>query len=358
MAGVYVHIPFCQRRCRYCDFYSTTGLAKREDYLRALQTEWALRKGELKEPIRTIYIGGGTPSVMQAEKVVTIVEMLRGDHTEEITVEVNPGDVNEEYLRHLRDGGVNRLSMGIQSFQDEMLQLIGRRHDALQAKQAVMQAYAAGFDNVSIDLMYGLPRQTETMWQEDIAQAMLLHPTHVSCYCLSYEEGTVMMQWLQEGKVQETDDETLNRMYDTLCQTLQTHRYVHYEVSNFALQGYESKHNSRYWDGTPYIGLGASAHSYDGKVRSWNVSDIDAYISGCLAQNLPREKEELTEEQIHTEQIMLGLRTRRGIDPSLIRDKQAVEQYIKKGLLREQSGRIVATQEGLHILNQIIVDLI
>ena len=359
MAGLYVHIPFCKKRCLYCDFFSTTLLERRNEYIAALLKEIETRKNEASEPIRTIYIGGGTPSTLEPTDIQAILNAIGTEQTKEITMEMNPGDINEPYLRAIKLAGVNRLSIGIQSFRDELLQLIGRRHNAQQAIEAVRMAQHVGFDNISIDLMYALPTQTMKQWKEDIEQALRLNVQHISTYGLMYEEGTAMTRMLEAGEIEAVDEETENAMYDYLCQRLQGAGFEHYEVSNFALPGYESKHNSSYWDGTPYIGIGAGAHSYIGVVRSWNPSDLDAYISGINAGTLVRESETLTEKDLYNERIMLGLRTNKGIiGVKQEANKGKLESRIAQNLLkRTDDGRIVATQEGLHILNRIIEDL-
>ena len=356
MAGLYIHIPFCKKRCLYCDFFSTTQLERREEYVQAVLRELEQRKDEAGEPIRTIYIGGGTPSTLSIELTTAINQLITSYQPAEYTIEVNPGDVTKEYLQGLRSLGLNRLSMGVQSFQDELLQLIGRRHNARQAIEAVKIAQEAGFDNISIDLMYALPTQTMEQWSADIEAALSLGIQHVSCYGLMYEEGTALTKMLEEGQIEAIDEDTENAMYDMLCDYLQQAGFVHYEVSNFALPGYEAKHNSAYWDHTPYIGIGAGAHSFIPPVRSWNPSDLNAYISGITAQNLQRENETLTEDDLYNERMMLGLRTNRGVAKSLIR--KDISAYIANGLLREtEDGHIVATRQGIHILNRIIEDL-
>lgn len=356
MAGLYIHIPFCKKRCLYCDFFSTTQLERREEYVQAVLRELEQRKDEAGEPIRTIYIGGGTPSTLSIELTTAINQLITSYQPAEYTIEVNPGDVTKEYLQGLRSLGQNRLSMGVQSFQDELLQLIGRRHNARQAIEAVKIAQEAGFDNISIDLMYALPTQTMEQWSADIETALSLGIQHVSCYGLMYEEGTALTKMLEEGQIEAIDEDTENAMYDMLCDYLQQAGFVHYEVSNFALPGYEAKHNSAYWDHTPYIGIGAGAHSFIPPVRSWNPSDLNAYISGITAQNLQRENETLTEDDLYNERMMLGLRTNRGVAKSLIR--KDISAYIANGLLREtEDGHIVATRQGIHILNRIIEDL-
>ncbi|MBQ7997089.1 MAG: radical SAM family heme chaperone HemW [Paludibacteraceae bacterium] len=359
MAGFYVHIPFCKRRCLYCDFYSTILLPRRGEYVDALLQEITERKKELNEPIKTIYLGGGTPSVLDSIDIFRILRTIGTDDAEEITMEINPGDADLKYLREIRQCGVNRLSIGIQSFKDDLLQLIGRRHSAIQAINAVHMAQEAGFDNISIDLMYALPSQKMSLWEADIEIALRLGVQHISSYGLMYEEGTALTKKKEQGELEVVDEDTENAMYDYLCKRLKKAGYVHYEVSNFALPGYESKHNSSYWNGTPYIGVGAGAHSYLPPVRSWNKSDMSAYIKKVNKGILQQDKETLTEKDMYNEQIMLGLRTAKGcmLSPSVDR-RLTVGNYIQSGLLREEEdGRIVATQKGLHILNRIIEDL-
>ena len=369
MAGLYVHIPFCKKRCLYCDFFSTTLLERREEYVQALLQEIKERDEEAGEPIRTIYLGGGTPSMLTAEQVQTILQTIGTNDAEEITIEANPGDLTQEYLSAIRTAGVNRLSIGVQSFQDNLLQMLGRRHNSKQAIEAVQMAQKAGFDNISIDLMYALPGQTIDLWKADIESALRLNVQHISCYGLMYEEGTPLTLKRDAGEVVSIDEDTENQMYDMLCQQLKNACFEHYEVSNFALPGYQSKHNSNYWNGTPYIGIGAGSHSYTANTRSWNPDNLDAYINGIMARDLQREKEELTEIERFNEYIMLGLRTNRGIDlktygvnGTLSRHYRDIIEKIldntRDNLLTETAdGRIVATQQGLHVLNRIITDL-
>lgn len=270
-------------------------------------------------------------------------------------MELNPGDATPEYLQSLRSVGINRLSIGIQSFKDHLLQLIGRRHTVAQAIDTVHWAQAAGFDNISIDLMYALPTQTLNQWRADIQIALHMGVQHISSYGLMYEEGTAMTKMRDKGLITSIDEDIENEMYDYLCERLGKEGFEHYEVSNFALPGRESKHNSSYWDGTPYIGVGAGAHSYIGRVRSWNPNDLNAYISGTYK----RESEILTEEDLYNESIMLGLRTKRGVlEPTTSQSRANYERLIADGLLnRTPEGRIVATQKGIHILNRIIEEL-
>ena len=357
MAGLYVHIPFCKKRCIYCDFFSTTQLARRAEYVEALLKEINARKDEAGEPIRTIYIGGGTPSTFEPTAIRRILTTIGTDDAAEITMELNPGDATPAYLSDIHAAGVNRLSIGIQSFQDDLLALIGRRHNAQQAIQAVHMAQDAGFDNLSIDLMYALPTQTMDRWKADIETALTLNVQHISSYGLMYEDGTVLTRMMENHQVEPIDEQTENDMYDYLCERLQQAGFEHYEVSNFALPGCVSQHNSSYWNHTPYVGVGAGAHSYIRNIRSWNPSDLDAYIQGFRSGNMVRESETLTERDRHNERIMLGLRTHQGI-PLTDVDAAQAETFIQRRLLRRtDDGRIVATQQGIHILNRIIEDV-
>lgn len=338
MCGVYVHIPFCKSRCQYCDFFSTTQLDRRKEYTDALLAEWEERK-IAPEKISTIYFGGGTPSLLDPNDVKRILAAISGTRPDmEITLEANPGDLSLNKLSKLRQIGINRLSIGIQSFNDKLLTLIGRRHTADQAREVVRLAQEAGYTNLSIDLMYGLPTQTMTEWEETIDEALSLNVQHISAYCLTYEENTPLYRRLCSGEFSEVDEDTANAMNDRLCDKLRAKGFEHYEVSNFALLGYRSRHNSSYWNDTPYIGIGAAAHSYDGSTRSWNISDLDAYIQAALAYNLHRESETLTPEQKHMEYIMLGMRTKEGI---VLNGKP-----------------IVPTEQDWHVLNRIIEQLI
>ena len=330
--------------------------------MEALLEEIRSRRDEAGEAIRTIYIGGGTPSTLEPEHIRQIIDAIGAPEAGEITMELNPGDATEEYLQAVQEAGINRLSIGIQSFQDELLRLIGRRHNAVQTIEAVRMAQEAGFENLSIDLMYALPTQTMDQWKADIETALGLNVQHISSYGLMYEEGTAISEQRDVGAISAVDEDTENEMYDYLCERLKEAGFVHYEVSNFALPGMEAKHNSSYWNGTPYVGAGAGAHSYIRNTRSWNPDDLDTYIRGIKNGDLIRESETLTETDLYNERIMLGLRTNRGItinsDTVSRRYLVGVSEYLKNGLLRQtEDGRIVATQKGLHILNRIIEDL-
>jgi oxygen-independent coproporphyrinogen-3 oxidase len=383
MAGIYVHIPFCKSRCRYCDFFSTTQLERREDYAHAIIAEFNDRLHLLTEPVRTIYFGGGTPSQMPVASLRMILECLvdgakrlqfsgrshgelqdASDHHHspdeigdiELTLEANPGDITPEKARAWREMGFNRLSIGIQSFDDDLLHLIGRRHTAQEALQAVATAQAVGFDNISIDLMYALPSQTMEQWQKDVQLALHLGIQHISTYGLIYEEGTALTKLLMDNRLQPVDEELEMRMYDYLVEQLTANGFLHYEVSNFALPGRHSRHNSSYWNDTPYLGLGAAAHSYDGQCRRWNIADLDGYIRQALAHQLSPEIEHLSDEDRHTERVMLGLRTSQGVAKADI-DMHKAKPYLEQGLLEDKGERVAATTQGFHILNRIIEEL-
>lgn len=363
VAGIYVHIPFCKSRCKYCDFYSTTLLGRRGEYVDAVIEEWAMQNAEdgVHDDVETLYIGGGTPSLLDVEDLRRLLGVLPVESAKEVTIEANPSDITHEKAKAWKAMGVNRLSIGIQSFNDDMLRLIGRRHTAEQAREAVRIAREEGFENISADLIYGLPHAMRNAAMEvlkrDVEELLRLEVEHISTYCLSYEEGTAMTRMLERGEIEEVDEDTENRMFDYIVEQLTKAGYEHYEVSNFARPGRRSRHNSNYWNDTPYIGLGAGAHSYDGVHRYWNPSDIDLYIKGALAHDFQREQETLTNEQRHTERVMLGLRTAEGIARSDVDEAKALP-YLQRGLLRTEGNRLVATTEGYHILNRIIEDLI
>ena len=379
MSGIYIHIPFCKSRCAYCDFFSTTQLSRREAYVDALCKEAKRRLATLNSkrstpnPITTIYFGGGTPSLLSPDQIARILQTIDAPQAIEVTLEANPGDLTPNYLRAVREAGVNRLSIGTQSFDDEVLRLIGRRHTAAEAKAAVKAAKAAGFDNISIDLIYGIPSQYSTLnsqlsaWEAQIEQALQLGVQHISTYCLSYEEGTRMTRMLEQGEINEVDEDTENAMYDLLVSQLKEAGFEHYEVSNFALSGYRSKHNSSYWNRTPYIGLGAGAHSYDGaRTRSWNPDNLEEYIRAQEMEETPHSEsastmatyETLTDTDLYNERIMLKLRTAEGIAINELHNPTLATPYIERGLLKQTPDkRLVATLQGIHILNRIIEDL-
>lgn len=374
MAGVYVHIPFCASRCSYCDFFSTLEMKTAgAPYVQALIGEARLRRDELDgEAVRTLYLGGGTPSQLP---LLLLSRLIKGLHEvfdlsalEEFTVEANPDDVTPEWCSSLASLGVNRVSMGVQTFEDDILRLIGRRHDARQVLQAVENLRDKGIDNISIDLIYGLPGQTFESWTRTVEQAIALEPQHVSAYGLTYEEGTRLWRQRERGEVKEVPEEDCIEMYKVLVEMLKAAGFEHYEISNFALPSYHSRHNSSYWDETPYLGLGAAAHSYDGKVRRSNPPDLRAYIDRIAAGGVACEVEEMTLWERYDERVMLGLRTARGVDANRLREdfgeeawnhfSREVHRHILAGnVRREGASRYVLTADGILLSDSVIRDL-
>jgi len=368
MAGIYVHIPFCASRCAYCAFYSTTLSELRSAYVSALIRELDLRTHYLNnKAVETIYIGGGTPSQLSADDLRRLLTTLL-THVDvadyEFTMECNPDDVDMDLAQLLASLRVNRVSMGVQSFHDVRLRQIGRRHTARQAVEAVENLRRSGISNVSIDLMYGLPGQTFDEWQQDVAQALSLRPSHVSAYALSIEEDTPLWHQLQRGLITETDEETMRAMYFYIVDGLKSAGYEHYEISNFALPGYRSRHNSSYWDSTPYLGIGAAAHSYDGESRQWNIADVEAYIAAINEQRLPFECEILNPDTKYNELVMTSLRTSRGLNLDAVDAARRsyclrqAQRYIRSGWLLHEGHFLRITREGIFASDAVISDLL
>ena len=358
VSGIYIHIPFCATRCIYCDFYSTTLRGKGEAYVKALAREMEERKDFLrKEPVETIYLGGGTPSQLGDACIRQILDAVaeRYDMSQvtEITMEANPDDIREG-----QDWGrVNRISMGVQSMVDDELQLLHRRHDAAQVRKAVTILKNAGIENISLDLMYGLPTQTLASWEYSIDELLKLRPQHISAYCLSVEEGTRMYNLVEKGELTPCDDETCNAMNTHLRQKLHDAGFEQYEISNYALPGFYSRHNSSYWVQTPYLGLGPGAHSYDGKnLRCWNLPRVMEYLKG----NRQEEHEILTETDLYNERVMLGLRTAKGVtlsDEEIEKKNQAIGLLKSRGLIRIEKNTLILTESGLALGDEVIRDL-
>lgn len=325
MAGIYIHIPFCKQRCIYCDFYSTTSQEKENRYIEAVCAELELRKQSLPDPVHTIYIGGGTPSLLNPASVKQLKECMDRNYRVmpdlEFTVEANPDDISPEWLEAMSRTGVNRISMGVQTFHDGHLKLLRRRHNSERAIQAVHLCQEHGFRNISIDLIYGLPEQTLEEWKADVAQAIALNVQHLSAYALIYEENTALWRMREQNKVQEADEELSLSMFEYLITELKNNGFEHYEISNFGLPGFHSRHNSSYWNDTPYLGCGASAHSFIGMERMYNTANIDQYIKDitrCREENLPYNEvchcEVLDRYEHYNDRIITGLRTAAGLD--------------------------------------------
>ncbi len=373
MAGIYIHIPFCKTRCSYCDFFTGTDISLKENLIRAICSELSIRKSYLKnEFIQTIYLGGGTPSLLSKDDFEKIFSTIHSNFSlaqcQEITIEANPDDLTEEYIDMLRTFPFNRISIGIQSFCDKELQFICRRHTAQQAIDAVKNCQKAGFTNISIDLIYGLPEQKLLTWKKNLQQAIDLNIQHLSAYHLTYEKGTLLYQQKKENKILAIDENLSNTMFIALVEKLEKVGLKQYEISNFSLKSYESKHNSSYWDGKKYLGIGPSAHSFDGVSRQWNVASLDKYINNVTTQTQIEEIEVLSEEQQKNEFIITRLRTIKGIDihefsllfGSLAANnliKQA-NKYLKTNLLDLTNNTLKLTRKGIFLSDNIICDLL
>lgn len=369
VAGIYIHVPFCQGRCIYCDFYSTTeGEEWKSRYVDALLAELRMRRDELPlARVHSIYIGGGTPSQLPARALAAILNevcrLFPVDSDAEVTVEANPDDVTPEWLAALSHTPVNRLSMGVQSFDDALLRLIRRRHTAQQAVCAVEQAARHGISNVSIDLIYGLPTQTMEQWQADVHQALALDVQHLSAYSLSYEEGTPLWRMLEQGRIEEADEELSLCMYEHLIDSTQAAGFTHYEISNFCRPGRHSQHNSAYWHGVPYLGFGPGAHSYDGmRTRRWNLSDLKGYVQAAGSMP-PHQSEVLTDDELYDETVMTRLRTSEGLSLDLLTASYRAycmaqaEPHLRAGRLEQAGSTIRLTRQGIFTSNDIISDL-
>lgn len=373
MAGLYIHIPFCKTRCVYCDFYSTIRFNLKDRYIQALCKELEMRKNYLKgEPVQTIYWGGGTPSQLQPADFQLVFDTISRIYgmadCEEITLEANPDDLTPEYLNALSALPFNRISIGIQTFNDETLQLLKRRHTAGQAIAAVHNAQLAGFGNISIDLIYGLPGETPESWQYNLSQAIALGVEHLSAYHLTYEEGTPLYGMLKDREVTEVSEDHSLDFFSGLVHQLSAAGYEHYEISNFCLPGRHSRHNSSYWCGVSYLGCGASAHSFDGTSREWNVSSIDAYIKGIEHGKRDFEIETLDRPTRYNEFIITGIRTMWGV--SLVQLEKEfeteflnyalhhAEKYLRTGALVIEKDHLRLTPKGVFISDGIMSDLL
>ena len=379
MAGLYIHIPFCRSRCIYCGFYSTTDGKWRQRYVDAVCREMELRPSAA--PISTIYLGGGTPSQLTGEQLqqlfiyINKVYDLTGGQTPcEVTIEVNPDDVTVEFAAVLQQLPVNRVSMGAQTFDNARLRFLHRRHTAEQVPQAVQRLRDAGISNISVDLMYGFPDETLADWQRDIDAVLSLCVEHLSAYCLMIEDGTVLYEQFRDESLEFRVDEELERqMYEVLIDRLTAAGYEHYEISNFARPGFRSRHNSSYWNDTPYIGLGAAAHSYTVLggfaaepygVRSWNIADIRQYVEAIQRGETPCEREIIDADTHYNDRITVALRTCDGLNLDTLSDKyrnyclREAQRFIDDGLLRFDGHHLVLTRKGLFVSDYIMSSLV
>ena len=384
MAGLYIHIPFCESRCIYCGFYSTTLAEMKAQYVEAVCREMEMRGSipgiggkEGFENLETVYLGGGTPSQLSPALLQRFFDCL-SQHADlssmrEITMECNPDDLTDEYVEALRQLPVNRVSMGAQTFSDDRLRFLHRRHTARQVTEAVERLRRIGIRNISIDLMFGFPGETLADWEEDIRQALALQVEHISAYSLMYEEGTALHRMLQQGKISETDEDTYLKMYETLIDRLTAADFEHYEISNFARRteeagNFRSKHNSSYWNGTPYIGLGAAAHSYDIDNRWWNVSDVREYIRRISeGGDAVEEREVLDSGTRYDDMVMTALRTADGLRVDAVEERfgtamkdhlmRNAQPHLEAGRLQLSDGTLSLTRQGLFVSDSIMSDL-
>jgi oxygen-independent coproporphyrinogen-3 oxidase len=369
MAGIYLHIPFCRQACHYCNFHFSTSLNRKNDFISALLKEIGTRQDYIGgESVGTVYFGGGTPSLLATEDIESILQELRSRFSlvegTEITLEANPDDITTARLGAWRQAGINRLSIGVQSFFEDDLRWMNRAHDARQALDCIRLAQEEGFDNISIDLIYGGPTLPDDRWQQNVEQAISMNIPHLSCYALTVEPRTALDTLIKKHKLTDVSPDDQARQFLLLMDWTAAAGYEHYEISNFARPGHRSRHNSAYWQGKKYLGLGPSAHSYNGSSREWNVANNAQYIA---APGLVREKEELTADQQLNEYIMIALRTIEGIDLATFAQRfgylkeedllKRTEKYIRNATIRNNSGWLQLTKEGKLLADGIAGDL-
>ena len=361
MAGIYIHIPFCKQKCHYCNFFSVATTRWKMPYIKALLKEIEMRKDYLEgETVKTIYLGGGTPSLLHISDIALIIEHITSsfniDPQVEITLEANPDDIDIDKAREWKDTHINRLSIGVQSFFDDDLQYLNRVHNSAQVFRALDDARKAGFDNLTIDLIYGIPTLTDEKWIKNLDYFFSLNIPHLSAYSLTVEQKTPLELLIRKGKYAGVDEQQSIGHFKILLEQVRKNGFIHYEISNFALEGYYSRHNSLYWLGGHYLGLGASAHSYNGNSRQWNVSNITKYIQLDDFHTTVEEKEVLTEDQKYNEYIMTSLRTVWGCDTTHILNVfgsafeshfiRIVSQYVEKNHLYKEGTKYFLTDEG------------
>jgi len=354
MAGIYLHIPFCKSKCGYCGFYSLPSIKLKDRFLEALKQEIDQRADYLHGvTVGTIYFGGGTPSLLDANEIRDLMKRI-SDHFDlaknpEITLEANPDTLSLEYLQALHNIGINRLSIGIQSFFDNDLQYLGRKHNAEHARQCLVWAKQAGFENLSLDLIYGLPTSSADQWNSNLDLFFEAEIPHLSAYALTLEPNSILTKQIELGKAVPVNEDDALRDYDILCRRAAENGFLHYEISNFCRRGMHSKHNASYWFGTPYLGLGPSAHSFDDASRQWNVASVESYLD---TEHRNAGRETLTSEQTYNEYVMLRLRTHWGIDLKWLK-REMGERYSahceQQALPLIQQGRITQTREFLYL---------
>ncbi|HET6245630.1 MAG: radical SAM family heme chaperone HemW [Bacteroidetes bacterium] len=363
MAGLYIHIPFCKQACNYCDFHFSTTLKHKDDFLKALIKEIAMQKlffGENKNQLNTVYFGGGTPSLLSEHEINSIFDAIENNFTvasnAEITLEANPDDLTREKLRQFNATPINRLSIGIQSFRNDDLKFMNRAHSSQMALTCVKDAIDLGFHNISIDLIYGIPGLSIQNWIENLHQAFAMNVQHISAYCLTVEPKTPLDNFIKKGKISSPDEELAAQHFETMVDEMEQNGFIQYEISNFCKKGYQSRHNSNYWTGEKYLGLGPSAHSFNGEYRQWNINKNGVYIKAINEDKIPFEKEVLTRNKRFNEYVLTSLRTREGADLNVIQNKFGQEysnhclKENTKHLSREHTtfleNKICLTQTG------------
>lgn len=358
MAGIYIHIPFCRKACHYCNFHFSTSTGNIAAMVHAIAKEALLRKDYINENISTIYFGGGTPSLLQIADCRFLIDTIRRefviDGDTEITIETNPDDITAEKLAAWKETGINRLSIGVQSFFQEDLQWMNRAHTAKQALQSIQLAQAAGFDNITIDLIYGTPTLSDEQWQQNVQTAISLNIPHLSCYALTVEPKTALEKMIAANKIANVDPEKQSCHFELLMQWAQAAGYEHYEISNFAKPGKRSRHNSSYWQGKQYIGLGPSAHSFNGNSRQWNIANNALYIKNIEQGIVPFEIEQLTPVQQLNEYVMTSLRTMEGLSLTHVQQRWGIpaKEQLEKGTAPFlQDGRMLLHQQRLVLTN-------
>jgi oxygen-independent coproporphyrinogen-3 oxidase len=370
MSGIYIHIPFCRKACHYCNFHFSTSLQSLSRMTDAICREARLQSGYLTGEVETVYFGGGTPSLLEASQIQKILTALASVFTlspqAEITLETNPDDISAERLEEWKRAGINRLSIGVQSFFEEHLQWMNRAHNALQAQRSITLAQEHGFSNITIDLIYGSPGLTDDQWRQNVLLALQSGVPHISCYALTVEPRTALAKMVQAHQAADTDPDRQADQFRMLMQWLGEAGFEHYEISNFAKPGFRSRHNSSYWQGRPYIGLGPSAHSFNGAERQWNMANNALYMQAIEKDEIPFEKEILTPAQQFNEYVMTALRTSEGISlekissgwtenlPALM---DATQKHIQAGHLTADGERLLLTEKGKFLADGIAADL-
>jgi oxygen-independent coproporphyrinogen III oxidase len=369
MAGIYIHIPFCKKLCYYCDFYKVICPENRKEFIKAILKEIDFRSDYLPgENISTIYFGGGTPSVLTIQELQTIQDKLHEkffvDDNCEVTIELNPDDVDMAYLKELKKNRFNRVSLGIQSWRDEDLKMLNRRHNSAQAEKALVNTFKAGFENVTVDLIYGLPGLSSAGWAGNLDKTLKFDVKHISAYHLTIEEGTVFGKMKKEGLLTEIDEEESASQFNILIEKAESAGFIHYEISNFGKEGYFSKHNTNYWKQINYLGLGPGAHSFNNWSRQWNIKDVKKYIDAQHTGEKYFEKEELGVKTRFNEYIMTSLRTMWGIDLDYVEksfDKEGYDYIMNLagklkdyGLMKQNNKNLILTNQGKMISDNII----